>query len=427
MVLGSQKRAGTVKWLKHGLYALGNNVIPKFGNFFTIIIIIQLYSIEALAPYYKAVAYFALLQIFSQCGIPAQYQREKLVKMDEKKVNKLLTELDMYSLLGTLALFFFFIAFYDRIQNTIIYILIVVCILPAARLAFYNSYLMKLQLHNEIFFVSSIVSTAVLFSTLSVFALSFFGIDIDPIVIISILFITPIILRFFIYHRIIRKKIRLSTLNERLVFAKPIKRRKIWGIRLTELVRTLVSSSTTSLILIYASTKLTTSDFALLGLLSSWVNRTYLIFVSSFKQIMYPIFVNLRNQTKNASDYLLWNYKINFLVGILISFVVYLISKVYFISLVNAISIYFVFAVFNYSISPFNDRIKSFGAFNILLQICLVQGLIASAFFFYLEFIFYGSPVLEIFIIGLLLIGIFNHLTVLIFFKYFKKLEKTKT
>ena len=406
-------------WYATAAHAMGNNLIPKLCNMLSVIVIINTYSIAALAPYYTLVAYFSIVQIISQLGVPAQYQREKLVGTDKLKVNKILSELDIYS--GGMILFLLaFLFFQSDILEGNMYILGLVAILPASRVALFNSVFMKLKYHKKLFFLNSFVSSCLLLCLLVIYLINLAGFSIDPEIIASFYFIFPIVLKYALFHFYVGRYVGLMPLKHRLSYLRPVKRRKLWEIRLADVIRTFVGSSTGSLILILASSKLGPSEFALLGLLSSWANRTYLIFVSSVKQIVYPIFVELRNNPSKASLYASLNYYGNLGAGLLFCAISYVSTMLFFPELKFSLTVYFFFALLNYSISPFNDRLKSFGAFGILFKLCLLQGCLALLVFACVEFIFSFPPNLNMFVLVLLVLGAINHVTVLLFYHHYK-------
>lgn len=324
----------------------------------------------ALANFYKALALFAIIQIISELGIPAQYQRMRKNSTDEKLFERNLKDILISS--GSITviciLSAFFLNFY--IENILLTIVGVMLIIPRSISSLINSFLLKRHRHREILRLNTLSSAMSLIFWLSATILSMLNFIIDETIAVATFLALPIAIRFYLSIRVIYYELPVRIRIERITFKQ---HRKIHQIRLLDTVKGLLGLVNNQLLIIFASILMNDDDVALMGILVTWGNRVILIFISTLKQVTYSKLVHLGKHGSSFYELAIKNYFLN------VTYSLFLLIGSLFIVYTETLSVdilitkYLLFSSLIYCSTPFIDLLKVRGVFGIILIVNLIK------------------------------------------------------
>lgn len=365
---------------------------------------LALLGLEALAPYYKALAAFSILQIMIEGGIPAQYQRHKSTSVD------LSHYLHCNRILMRRALFF---ATLTAFGISTLYILVEswmllfggILIMPLkAKNALILARLAKHHQHPDIVLINTAGPLLSVVIPLIVLASGRSADDYLNSMAIAGFFVAPTLGRFAAAYVLQRRTSDLRVPKRTY----QTKHKKITSIRRADVFKSILGTGNTHLAVLFSSLILSDNDIALLGLLVSWGRSAILLVISSLKQITYPIIVDQKSSVAASRRRLRQNYFVN----LIYSSVVIIIFAAIPTELINVekdvVLIYLIMASIYLSSTPWQDWLKAKGYFNLILYGSVIKFFVVNLF--YISLYFSESQVdLELFVVCLTLAALISH------------------
>ena len=335
----------------------------NFLKAFFQILYLTIIPLEYFGSFFKATAFAAILSIISSIGIPAFYARNRLKKTDEFIFNYYLNIVFWFNLFFFIFLtsgYFLFLKENSLSLENIIYPLSGILVLFSGFNQMHKGYQFKRQRHKRVGLISfsSYLSGGII-------AL-IFGITINELLILPIYMIVPVVMESFLLNINVNKKFLGFTLKISKKTRKFLK---------FDVLRNLLNSGFNSLLITTFGFIFNTREIAILGLCTTWGNRTILMINGVLKQVFYPLFV--RDNVKSVEQTYLLKKNLDLLsLGIfLLSFICLVIFNYF--NLWNSyehttVYLYLLGSILINCLVPIADILKSRGLMKILFNMTLV-------------------------------------------------------
>lgn len=404
-------------------FAFLNQTLPKAISALALILFIQLYGLESLSPYYKTVAAFTIIQLFAEYGVPAQYQRVKALQTDLKLYLRSQITLKRNSLIVCTILLVISPLFYFYIKNVPLVFFAIVFVYIKSFTALRVSMFAKRKRHAELFYINFISNSISLVLWLCAYLLSNQNVSIDAYVAVVLFFALPIIARYVVAKHLAR---RLEVSIKVPFILKQRIHTKMEQIRRVDLVRSLIGTGNSQLTILFSSILMNDADLALLGLLVTWGNRMLLLFISTLKQVTYPILVENKNNASALQNKIQRNYFLNL---IYIFFLVLLIFAHWKVSenQFSLLLLYFtILSGLLFGSTPLQDALKARGYFQLIFKVSLIKIVILSMVYIYL-YLMFGKISVSVLLFHLYFYGVICHWLDISFFMRARKIyDQTK-
>ncbi|MEL0245089.1 MAG: oligosaccharide flippase family protein [Flavobacteriaceae bacterium] len=335
----------------------------NFLKAFFQILYLTIIPLEYFGPFFKATAFAAILSIISSIGIPAFYARNRLKKTDEFVFNYYLNIVFWLNLIFFIFLtsgYFLFLEENPLSLKNIIYPLSGILVLFSGFNQMHKGFHFKRHRHKRVGLIS-------FFSYLlgGMMAL-IFGIAINELLILPIYMIVPLVIESFLLNINVNKKFIGFT------FKISQKTRKFLKY---DVLRNLLNSGFNSLLITTFGFIFNTREVALLGLCTTWGNRTILMINGVLKQVFYPLFVRDNVKGIKQTDLLTKNLDLLTLGIFLLAFACLLIFNYF--NLWNSaehatVYLYLLGSILINCLVPIADILKSRGLMKILFNMTLV-------------------------------------------------------
>lgn len=345
---------------------------------------LTLLPLEYFASFFQTSSIAAILCIVSSLGIPAFYARNRLRASDKFIFNYYLNFVSLFNFLMTLLAFF---AYFILIENLLsveklIFLTSLFIILLSGPNQMFKAYFFKRNEHKKVGIIS--FSSFLVGGSISLFIGYYFSKDlILPTYIILPMFIETTLLKMQVSIKILQPSLKIS--------------RKTRQFLKYDVLRNLLNSSFSSLLIATFSFIFQERDLAILGLCATWVNRSILLVNGVLKQVFYPILVreNARKVDKSSTIHMnlsLLNVGVSsicLLTLILFTYLDLWLSYEY-----SSVYFFLIGSILINCTTPIIDTIKAKGRINILFW----TSLIVSLFYYFLIIVYIQNITLVILI-----------------------------